>query len=64
MENIKHINIRRKVKATRMVASFVSHCSVQHYGEKPIHTLCLVFVVVERGWCKNCVLASRYSTNV
>lgn len=33
MENIKHINMYMKVKATRTVASFVSHCSVQQYGE-------------------------------
>lgn len=40
MENIKHINMYMKVKATRTVASFVSHCSVQQYGEK-LYTHCL-----------------------
>lgn len=62
MENIKHINMYMKVKATRTVASFVSHCSVQQYERSSTHTLS--FFVVKRGWCKNCVLARIYSTKV
>lgn len=64
MENIKHINMYMKVKATRTVASFVSHCSVQQYGEKLYTHFFFFFVVVKGVWCKNGVLARIYSTKV
>lgn len=60
MENIKHINMYMKVKATRTVASFVSQCSVQQYGEK-LYTHFVFFLLLLKECGVKMVFLQEYT---